>query len=129
MIAVDTNILVRLITRDDEAQAAVADVVVSEPVLVTLTVLLELAWVLGGKTFRFDRPMLAGALRGLIDLSTVTVPAEDQVRWAIDRFAAGADIADMIHIVAARSVGTFVGFEKELPARAGPAAPVIVRVV
>ena len=126
MIAVDTNILVRLITRDDPAQAAIADRIMSRPVLVPLTVLLELAWVLGGNSFRFDRATLATALRHVVDLATVTMPAEDQVRWAIERFAGGADIADMIHIAASGGASAFVSFEDKLEERAGPVSPLPV---
>jgi predicted nucleic-acid-binding protein len=45
------------------------------------------------------------------------------VRWAIERFAAGADFADMIHIVAARGAVAFVSFESRLSKLAGTASP------
>lgn len=124
MIAVDTNILVRLITRDDDAQSAAADRIMEAPVFISLTVLLELAWVLGGNKYRFTREVLALALRELVDLASVTVDEEERVRWAIERYAAGADIADMIHLAASRGASRFVSFEDGLAVEAGRDSPV-----
>lgn len=126
MKAVDTNILVRWITRDDPEQALLADAVVAQPILVSLTVLLELAWVLGGKTFRYERARLARVLTALLDVTTITVPAREEVRWAVRRFAAGADIAGMLHIVAARGSAGFVSFENHLADLAGDGSPLAI---
>lgn len=123
MRAVDTNILVRWLTRDDPAQTPIADRVMAEPVFVAHTVLLELAWVLGGRTYRLDRARLAIALRALIDTKTVHIVDEEAVRWAIERFAAGGDIADMLHLTSLHGCSTFVSFEHRLQERAGPQAP------
>lgn len=46
MRAVDTNVLVRLITRDDRRQTAVAESFVSKGAWVSTLVLMEAAWVL-----------------------------------------------------------------------------------
>ena len=46
MRAVDTNVLVRLITGDDEKQAVVADSFVNRGAWVSHVVLAETAWVL-----------------------------------------------------------------------------------
>lgn len=126
MRAVDTNILVRWLTRDDPVQTPIADRVMAKPVFVAHTVLLELAWVLGGRTYRFNRARLAVALRALIDTQTVNVGDEEAVRWAIERFAAGGDIADMLHLTSLHGCSAFVSFENRLQERAGPQAPVPV---
>lgn len=123
MRAVDTNILVRWLTRDDPARTPIADRVMAEPVFVAHTVLLELAWVLGGRTYRLDRARLAIALRALIDTKTVHIADEEAVRWAIERFAAGGDIADMLHLSSLHGCSAFVSFEHRLQERAGPQAP------
>jgi predicted nucleic-acid-binding protein len=55
VIALDTNVLVRYIVRDDEPQAAMATALIETecttetPGLVTLVVLCELVWVLRGE--------------------------------------------------------------------------------
>jgi predicted nucleic-acid-binding protein len=121
--AVDTNILVRWLTRDDPYQAALADQVLSQPVFVPLTVLIEVAWVLAGKAYRFDRQKLNDAFRTLMDLKMVRSASEEGVRWALDRHLAGAHLADMIHIVASRGADAFLTFEKRLGERAGVDTP------
>lgn len=123
MNAVDTNVLIRWITRDDEAQARQADALLMHPAFVSLPVLLETAWVLGGRPFLFDRATRAKMLHGIVDTDKITVASEDAVRWAIERFAAGADIADMIHIVAAKGATRFISFEKHLALEAGARSP------
>jgi predicted nucleic-acid-binding protein len=121
--AVDTNVLVRWITRDDPAQLDAADAVMSTPVLIPLTVLVELAWTLQGKTFRMTRAEFAEIAGRMLAIGNITIPSEDGVRWAIERFAAGADFANMIHIVAARGAVAFVSFESRLSKLAGTASP------
>ncbi|WP_375404554.1 type II toxin-antitoxin system VapC family toxin [uncultured Sphingomonas sp.] len=123
MNAVDTNILIRWITRDDPEQARRADALLAHPTFVSLTVLLETAWVLSGRPFNFNRATRAGMLHGILETESITVASDEGVRWAIERFAAGADFADMIHMVAARGATRFVSFEKELAREAGDDAP------
>lgn len=123
MNALDTNVLIRWITRDDETQARQADALLMHAAFVSLPVLLETAWVLGGRPFLFDRATRAEMLYGIIDTDTITVASEDAVRWAIKRFASGADIADMIHIVAAKGATRFMSFEKDLALEAGSHPP------
>ncbi|KTT70661.1 type II toxin-antitoxin system VapC family toxin [Sphingomonas endophytica] len=126
MKAVDTNILVRWLTRDDPVQTPIADRVMATPVDVPHTVFLELAWVLGGRTYRFDRQRLSIALRAVLDTQTVHIAEEDAVRWAVERFAHGGDIADMLHLTALHGCRAFVSFDHGLHERAGPHAPVPV---
>ena len=62
----------------------------------------------------------------LLDVTTITVPARDEVRWAIGRFEAGADIADMLHLVAARGSASFISFESRLAELAGEGSPLAI---
>lgn len=121
--AVDTNVLVRYIVRDDPIQSPVADQIVAEPCFVSETVLLELAWVLRSN-FGLNRATLASTLRDLIALSSVEMNDELLAVWAIERFAAGADFADMIHIIACRTADSFASFEDKLDKKAGPDSPI-----
>ncbi|MEP6784776.1 MAG: type II toxin-antitoxin system VapC family toxin [Sphingomonadales bacterium] len=123
MIAVDTNILVRLIVGDDAAQVERArELAEQEPIFVSLTVLTETEWVLRSR-YRYDRERIHGALTALPELVDVKFEDDEGVYWALDRFAIGGELADYLHIVAARGVGRFATFEKRLAGRAGPAAP------
>lgn len=122
MKAIDTNILVRYLTRDDPVQVPLADAVVAQPCFLTLTVLLETIWLLSSR-YGMVRGQIAEALEALLELPSINTPDDQQVGWALRRFAAGADAADMIHIVASRDADSFISFEKKLARMAGPDSP------
>ena len=122
MKAIDTNILVRYLTRDDPVQVPLADAVVAQPCFLTLTVLLETIWLLSSR-YSMVRGQIAEALEALLELPSINTPDDQQVGWALRRFAAGADAADMIHIVASRDADSFISFEKKLARMAGPDSP------
>ena len=125
MKAVDANILARYILGDDPEQGRRATVVMAQPCYVALTVLLETAWLLSSR-YRMDRETLAATLTDVIMLPTVTIDDPESIGWAIERFAAGADVADMIHIVASRQADAFVSLDEKLAQRAGDRSPVVV---
>ena len=125
MKSIDANVALRWLTRDDPHQTMLADEVMRTPVFVALTVLAEVAWVLG-RSYRFDRTMINGALRTLVDLETVTTASEAGVRWALDRHEEGAALPDMIHLVASRGARSFVSFERRLARHAGATSPIAV---
>ena len=123
MRAVDTNIILRLIIDDDPAQSVAAAKLMEEPSFVSFGVLMETAWVLGS-TYKQARHNIADALTSIIDIDGVHVIDEVGVRWALDRYRAhGADIADMLHILAAKGSSSFASFEKKLASQAGPNTP------
>jgi predicted nucleic-acid-binding protein len=124
--AADTNILARFILRDDEAQLAQAMLVMREPVWITMSVLLELGWVLG-KRLAMDRAVVAEALVTILSLETVTTSDTPGLLWAAQRFREGADWADMVHLVSSKGgVQSFVTFDRRLFRSAGSDAPVPV---
>ncbi|WP_419808087.1 type II toxin-antitoxin system VapC family toxin [Sphingomonas sp.] len=123
MRAVDTNILARYIVGDDPDQSPRATAVLATPCFVSDTVLLETAWLLSSR-FDFDRADLAATLQDIIQLPSLTVSDRIMMRWAIERFAAGADFADMMHLVGARHADVFISFETRLKAQAGPDTPI-----
>jgi predicted nucleic-acid-binding protein len=123
VIAVDTNIVVRLIVADDDAQVALAlDLASRERLYVGMTVLLETEWVLRS-TYHFDRASVCSALLNFGDLPFVQFEADQDIRWALARYAEAGELADYIHIATAREVGRFATFERRLNRRAGDAPP------
>lgn len=126
MRSIDTNIVVRWITRDDPLQTPIADAILQTPVFVSLTVLVEVAWVLGSRAYRYTPQMVHAAIETLLALDTVSVDPEGWVRWALQRQALGADLPDMLHIVASRPAQSFVSFEKRLRGHAGERPPIPV---
>lgn len=123
MRAIDTNVLARLILQDDVEQARTAEDIVRQPFWITLTVWLELGWVLN-KRLRLDRDIVSAALETVIDMDTAHGSDPDGMRWAISRFREGADWADMIHILASRRVADrFATFDAGIAAKIGPDFP------
>ena len=123
--AVDTNVLARYIVGDDPDQQRRATAVMAQPCYIAHTVLLETAWLLSSR-YRFDRATLAATLSDLALLPSVTMDDVDLIHWAIERFAAGADIADMLHLIASRRADVFVSFEGRLAQVAGTGSPIVV---
>ena len=123
MKAVDTNVLARYILGDDPEQARRAAAVLREPCFVSDTVLLELAWLLKSR-FTVPRTKLAAILRKLLTMPTLTFADRALASWAVERFGAGADFADMLHIATAGPADTFVSFDDRMARQAGPDAPV-----
>lgn len=111
MIAVDTNILVRLIVADDASQADKARRVFDDAagrgarVWVADTVLVELAWTLG-RAYARDRADIVKALRALASHATVALESPAAVRAATDAFEQGpADFADCLLSAKAAAAG------------------------
>jgi predicted nucleic-acid-binding protein len=126
MIALDTNVIVRWILRDDEAQAVVAEGLLATPCWIGITILLELGWVLLRRG-QLPREVIFEALTLLISLPEVHVERAAEVRWALGRFRDGADLADVLHLAATAKVDHFATFDRKLAKRAGDDAPVPVR--
>jgi predicted nucleic-acid-binding protein len=129
VIVLDTNIAARLIVQDDEEQFDLARRLLDQQCFLSWTVILELGWVLDAK-YKMSREDMVGAVESLMAIETVNVPREDSLRWVLDRFLAGADWADMVHIASCDTAAeAFVSFDKRLPRQAGEACPVEVRLV
>jgi predicted nucleic acid-binding protein len=123
MIAVDTNVVVRLIVADHEDQLeAVRRLMSRSELLVPLTVLLETAWVLRSR-YGYDREALTDALDALARLDGIRFEEPTWVDWAIARHRSGGDIAGGLHLVAARRAAAFATFDRDLAARAGADPP------
>jgi len=120
MIAIDTNVLVRLFVADDKVQAArVARLFESATsIFVPKTVVLELAWVLEA-VYALGRSDLTRVLEMLAGLEKVELEDRPHVERAITLFAAGfEDFADALHLSAAAASDEFATFDKRFQSRA-----------
>jgi predicted nucleic-acid-binding protein len=118
VIAIDTNVVVRFLTRDDPVQAARARALIETgSVLVLQTVILETAWVLRTK-YRFDRAAIATGLRQLLGLPGVAVEDPGTVAQALDLHDQGFDFADALHLASSRRAEAFATFDHALRRRA-----------
>ncbi|MHB8255503.1 MAG: PIN domain-containing protein [Acidiferrobacter sp.] len=94
MIAIDTDVLARLVTRDDKAQAlpakALFDAHIDEDgaLFVSSIVLVELCWALE-RSYQLSRQEIAIVVRALIDNRTVKLESPDAIRTALGYFAMG----------------------------------------
>ena len=114
MIAVDTNILVRLLANDDPVQSArAAQLFASEDVFVAKSVMLETEWVLRF-TYALSRATIAAALGKLLSADSVTIEGSTAVRSAVDCYAAGMDFADALHLFSSAGAERFLTFDKKL---------------
>jgi predicted nucleic-acid-binding protein len=127
VIAVDTNVLVRFLTRDDAAQATAAERLFAEAEILLLTsMLVETEWVLRA-SYRWPRSAINTALAGLVRLERVSIGHPMAVDWALARHAEGADLADMLHLVAASGADAFATFDQHIATAAGRSPPTPVQ--
>jgi predicted nucleic-acid-binding protein len=85
MRAVDTNVLVRLITRDDVRQVASADRWVENGAWVSILALAEATWVLSA-VYERNSTEIASAVEMLLDHKDLTLQDSDVVTAALKRF-------------------------------------------
>src|SRR6266498_2490481 len=85
MRAVDTNVLVRLVTRDDAKQVAAAEAFVARGAWVSHLVLVEAMWVLS-EVYERDAAAIATAVEMLLNHQQLTLHDADVVAAAVGRF-------------------------------------------
>jgi predicted nucleic-acid-binding protein len=123
MRAVDTNVLVRALVRDDAAQAAKAEEILArDEVFVPVTVMLELEWVLRSR-YGFTAERVAQALAMLCAMPRVFVGEADAVRQAAARVAKGWDFADALHHALSQGCDDFLSFDEQLVKRSARTVP------
>jgi predicted nucleic-acid-binding protein len=85
MRAIDTNVLVRLLARDDPGQLASAEAFVQAGAWVSLLVLMETVWVLDS-VYGVKPGPLANGVEMLLDHSQVVVQDADLVKNALEKY-------------------------------------------
>ncbi len=127
MIAVDTNIVLRLILNDDPGQIdAIRMLMKRSRLFVSLTVLLETGWVLESR-YRMPRSDVAAALDGVAALDGLAIGRPALAAWAVERYRIGADWADMIHLASAAKTDGFATLDRRVMRQAGPNSPVPIK--
>jgi predicted nucleic-acid-binding protein len=117
VVAVDTNVLVRLITKDQAAQAARASrLLQKEQVWVAKTVLLETDWVLRS-LYGFAQQDVGDALRKLAGLPSVELEDPSGVAQALAWLDAGIDFADGLHLASRGEANSFATFDERFAKR------------
>jgi predicted nucleic-acid-binding protein len=119
MIALDANVLVRLVTGDDPVQArrVAARLDGGEAFFVPLTVALELEWVLRG-AYRLTPDQIITAFEALLSIRNLRFAEEQALTRALAQYRSGLDFADALHLDAAHGCTEMLSFDAKLRSRA-----------
>lgn len=126
MIAVDTNVLVRLLTDDDREQAdAARKLFAAQQIWIAKTVLLETGWVLGS-LYGFEASAIREAFTKLLGLRNVHVEDEPSVAAALALTMHCIELADAMHLSSRPHGAAFVSFDQSFVRHAKQARAVNV---
>ena len=130
MIALDTNLLARLLLRDDARQYTRARALLAQERDYTapVTVMLELVWVL--EVNDCARDDIAHGLRLLLGLPNFKPQQPEALRQALAWYAQGLDFTDAFHLALSQGHEELATFDKVFAKQAGKlgALPPVVAV-
>ena len=113
MIALDTNVLARLVTNDDKTQAKEAANLIDSGValFVPITVMLELEWVLRG-AYHLDTVAVLQTFEHLLSIRNIRFERQENIEQALKHYAQGFDFADALHHSATATCTGLASFDK-----------------
>ena len=112
VIAIDTNVIVRYLVRDDAGQEAAARALLEgltpeRPGFICREAMLEIVQVLE-RAYRFSRTRITDVVLELLATDSLVVESADDIaRAALDYRWGGADFADLMILVAAGRSGAW----------------------
>ncbi len=116
--AIDTNLLVRVLTRDDAAQHQAATALIAEAgCLIQSSVLLETEWVLRS-VHRYKPTEIAAAFEALLQTDRIEIEEPHRLSMTLQALDAGIDFTDAFHLAGAQEADGFATFDEELRRRA-----------
>ena len=110
MIALDTNIIIRYLVRDDvkqseAARALLESLTAERPGYVCREVAVEVVWVLK-RAYGYSRAQIAAILKELLITETLVFEVADDIAHAAFRYSEGeAEFSDLMIMAAARRAG------------------------
>ncbi|MEJ7590297.1 MAG: type II toxin-antitoxin system VapC family toxin [Planctomycetaceae bacterium] len=107
MIGLDTNVLVRYLTRDDEAQYRATMKLLTRKAarfFVADLVLVETDWVLSS-LYNWTRDETADAFARLLQVHNLQFEDEDRIRHSLAAVRRGADLSDELLLTMSRNQG------------------------
>jgi len=128
MRGVDTNVLLRFITFDDQVQSPLAESFFeraeqeNERLFVATVVLCELVWTLKGPRYRYDNPSIVAVLQRITEMTLFEVESRQIVQRAVAEYReSNADFADFLIGQAGSAAGCTdtVTFDRRLSHHAG----------
>jgi len=113
MLSVDTNVVVRFLTKDDPDQSPRArDLIVQNDIWLCMTVVLESEWVLRS-AFRYSPADFSRAMRSLGGMPGFEIENAAAVEHALRLHDQGMDFGDALHMVTAGHCEAFVTFDRD----------------
>jgi predicted nucleic-acid-binding protein len=121
MIGIDTNLLVRLFTNDDIAQARYAEKLIENNMIyISKSVLLETEWVLR-YTYELNSDVIHKAFENLLGLPRIIVEDPACMIKVMQWYGHGFDFADAMHLASSTQVtDQFATLDKAFIKRAKP---------
>lgn len=114
MRAIDTNVVIRFLTGDDQREAKIARAAIEAgDIFIPVTVLLESEWVLRSG-YGFTAEQIAAGLAGLAGLPGVSVEEPAVLAAALDWTREGMDFADALHLARSQGCAAFLSFDRKL---------------
>jgi len=112
MISVDTNVIVRLLTSDEQMQFQRAKALFEvENISIATSVILECEWVLR-YAYHFKPYEIISAFKALFGLSNVNLMEPLVIHNGIEWHMSGMDFADAIHLSKSQECESFATFDK-----------------
>jgi len=125
VVALDTNVLVRVLVGDDpvqtkRAERSFAKHARGEGIFLSLVVLAEVAWVLGA-AYDWDRATIHERLTRLVRTRGVSLESLELVQAALDDYETGeADLPDYLILGSAKGAGAkLLTFDRRLARSSG----------
>jgi predicted nucleic-acid-binding protein len=118
MVAIDTNLLARLLLNDDAAQHQRVKALFKtrQNFTAPVTVMLELVWVLESYDCTVEK--ISTGLTALLDLPNFKPERADALRQALLAYAQGMGFADALHLALCSGQQKFITFDKAFAKRA-----------
>ena len=118
MVAVDTNVVVRLLVGDDPTHLEKSKLVFSLPrVFIPDTVLLETEWVLR-YAYELTPSQIRTGLKKLLGLENIHVANQKAIAAAIDWHEKGLDFSDAFHLALSQENENMKSFDKDFVKKA-----------
>ena len=112
IVAVDTNVLVRFLTKDDQNQYLQSRKLFAQTdIFIPDTVVLETEWVLRF-AYEYTRVQICQSLRNLFGLSNVKLSDPALIFQAIAWHESGLDFADALHLAKSQQYSVLCTFDK-----------------
>ncbi len=118
MISVDTNMIIRFLTRDDERRYKKAYAILkSKEIFIPDTVILETEWVLR-YAYEFEPEDIYNAFTNLFGLKNIHLSNPSFIAQAIEWHKQGVDFSDALHLTHCQQYEKLYTFDKKFSSKA-----------